>query len=114
MMFFVTEDAAITCKHPGGFVQNVPSQSWLTINTRRVLVEIDPEGRTIKGCPNSGGVNKPCLTTLPVQTGYSGFMRVDGKSICLDPITGFTDGIPPGLFKYVVVNAGQPFVEGGA
>ena len=113
-MFFVTEDAVITCKHPGGFVENVPSQNWLTINTRRVLVEIDPEGRTINGCPNSGGVNKPCQKTLPVQTGYSGFMRVDGKRICLDPITGFTDGIPPGLFKYVVVDAGQPFVEGAA
>lgn len=112
-MFFVTEDATITCKHPGGFVENLPSQNWVTIANRRVLVEIDPEGRTIKGCPNTAGTNKSCLNTLPVQTGYSSLIRVDGKRLCLDPITGFTDGIPPGLFKYVVLNAGQPFVQEG-
>jgi hypothetical protein len=112
-MFFVTEKATIICKHPGGEVEKVPSQNWVTIENKRVLVENDPEGRTINGCSNSGGSNKKCLTTLPVQTGYSDLIRVDGKRLCLDPITGFTDGIPPGFFKYVVTDPGQPFVQEG-
>lgn len=110
-MLFITEDAEIICKHPRGFVQNVPSQNWFTVAKRRVLVEVDPEFRTIKGCANSGVGIKPCTTALTVITGYSNLIRIDGKRVCLDTITGFTDGTPPGLYKYVVSNPGQPFVQ---
>jgi hypothetical protein len=110
-MFFITEDAVITCKHPVGLVQNVPSQDWLTIAKRRVLVEADPEGRTINGCANSGVGIKKCTTALKVMAGYSGLIRIGGKRLCLDTITGFTDGTPPGLYKYVVINPAQPFVQ---
>ena len=113
-MFFITEDAKITCKHPVGLVQNVPSQGWFTIAGRRVLVDADPEGRTIKGCANFGVGIKPCTTALKVSAGYSNLIRIGGKSVCLDTVTGFTDGTPPGLYKYVVIAPGQPFVEGSA
>jgi hypothetical protein len=110
-MFFITEDAVVVCKHEVGIVKNVPSQNWVTIASRRVLVEIDPEGRTITGCPNMGVGIRPCLTTLKVTAGYSDLIRIEGKRLCLDTITGLTDGTPPGLVKYKVNNAGQPFVQ---
>jgi len=110
-MFFITEDAVVVCKHEVGIVQNVPSQNWITIASRRVLVEIDPEGRTITGCPNMGVGIRPCLTTLKATAGYSDLIRVEGKRLCLDTIIGLTDGTPPGLVKYKVNNAGQPFVQ---
>ncbi|HYY58708.1 MAG TPA: hypothetical protein VE842_15345 [Pyrinomonadaceae bacterium] len=110
-MFLLTEDAIVVCKHELGIVKNVPSQDWVTIGERRVLVEIDPEGRTIAGCPMYGVGIRPCVTTLKVQAGYSDWIRVDGRRVCLDTITGLTDGTPPGTVKYKVNNAGQPFVE---
>ncbi len=110
-MFILTEDAVIVCKHELGIVQNVLSQDWVTVAERRVMVEIDPEGRTIKGCPNYGAGIRPCVTTLKVQAGYSDWIRVDGKRICLDTVTGLTDGTPPGTVKYKVNQPGQPFIE---
>lgn len=110
-MFFLTEDAVVVCKHELGIVKNVPSQRWVKIGKRPVLVEIDPEGRTIAGCPNYGVGIKPCVTTLKVQKGYSDWIRVDGRRVCLDTVTGLTDGTPPGTVKYKVNDAGQPFVE---
>ena len=110
-MFFITEDATVVCQHELGIIQNVPSQNWVTIASRRVLVEIDPEGRTIKGCPNVNVGIRPCVTTLPVIAGYSDLIRVDGRRLCLDTVTGLTDGTPPGLVRYKVNDAGQPFVQ---
>jgi|SRR5947209_4778869 len=110
-MFILTEDAVVVCKHELGIVQNTTSQDWVTVAERRVLVEIDPEGRPIKGCPNYGAGIRPCVTTLKVEAGYSDWIRVAGKRICLDTITGLTDGTPPGTVKYKVNEPGQPFIE---
>ena len=110
-MLFLTEDAVVVCQHERGIVQNVPSQNWLTIANRRVLVEVDPEGRTIKGCPNYGVGIRPCITTLKVISGYSNLIRIGGRRLCLDTVNGLTDGTPPGLVLYKVNDAGQPFVQ---
>jgi hypothetical protein len=109
-MFFITEDAKVVCQHELGIVQNVPSQHWVTSASRRILVEVDPEGRAIDGCPNVNVGIRRCMTTLPVITGYSDLIRVDGRRLCLDTVTGLTDGTPPGLVRYKVNDAGQPFV----
>lgn len=111
MHYFLTEDALLVCDHELGHVTNQPSQGIVTINGRRVLVETDPEGRSIGGCPNISFVMKPCTTTLKVQAGYSEFMRVDGKRVCLDTVTGMTDGSPPGAVKYKVRSPGQNLVS---
>ncbi len=113
-MKVLTEDAVLICKHVLGTVHNRPSQSLVTVAGRRVLVENDPEGRTITGCPNIGATIKPCTATLKVQAGYSDWIRVDGHRICLDTITGLTDGTPPGTVKYVVREPGQAFVSEAA
>ena len=110
-MLFITEDATVACQHVRGIVTNKPSQNWFTIQGRSVLVEIDPEGRQIKGCPNVNVGIRPCVTTLQVITGYSNLIRVGNKRVALDTVTGLTDGTPPGLVRYEVKNAGQPFVQ---
>jgi hypothetical protein len=96
--------------HELGQVQNVPTQNVVTIENRRVLVATNPEGKAIKGCPNIGAAIRPCLTTLKVDHGYSPFLTVENHTICLDTVTGLTDGTPPGTVKYKVRHAGQPFV----
>jgi hypothetical protein len=110
-MLILTEDALVVCKHEVGRVKNKPSQDFLTVEKRRVLVENDPEGRSISGCPIVPPMGRPCVTTLKVQEGYSDWIRADGNRICLDTLTGFTDGTPPGVVKYKVNFAGQKFVS---
>ena len=110
MMLILTEDAKLYCKHGPGHVSNKPSQSFVTVEGRLVLVEKDPEGRSIAGCPSVVPF-KPCLFTLSVQKGYSSFITVADHRICLDTVTGFTDGTPPGVVMYVVRVPGQEFVS---
>ena len=110
-MFFLTEDSVLICDHIRGIVQNITTQDWVTINDRIIQVEINPEGRTIKGCPNMGPGIRPCVTTLRVQTGYSDWIRIDSKRVCLDTVTGLTDGTPPGLVNYRVRDPKQSLVE---
>ena len=110
-MNWITEDALLVCKHQLGKVQNKPSQEWLTIAARRVLVATDPQGCTISGCPMYGPTIKPCTTTLKVDAGYSEFIRIGGRFVCLDAVTGLTDGTPPGVVKYLVNFSGQEWVS---
>ena len=110
-MRLLTQDAILVCKHELGIVGITPSQKLFTINGRKVLVEQDPQGKKIVGCPMYGPAVKPCSSTLAVQTGYSAWLRVEGRRICLDTVTGLTDGSPPGTVKYKVRRAGQDFVS---
>ena len=87
------------------------TQRLVTIHRRAVLVETDPEGRPIAGCPNISGVMKPCLQTWAVRTGYSDLLRVEGRRACLDTVTGLTDGTPPGTVDYVVRRPGHELVS---
>jgi hypothetical protein len=110
-MLILTEDAVLVCKHRGK-VGIEATQHWVTVKKKRsVLVETNPEARPISGCPNRGPGIKPCLTTLPVKKGYSDLLRIDGKRVCLDTVTGLTDGTPPGIVEYIVQTTGQDFVS---
>jgi hypothetical protein len=113
-MKFLIDTSSLKCLHKG-VVRNKNSQDWVTIEQHAVLVEKDPEGRDIDRCPNRGphGI-KPCGKTLPVRQGYSAFISIDGHAVCLDNLWGFTDGTPPGIVKYNVVDPAQQFVEGAA
>jgi hypothetical protein len=110
MMLVLTEDAGVFCKHVLGKVSIKATQTLVTVEGRSVLLEPDPVGRPISGCPNVVPF-KPCLTTLAVQKGYSLFIRVEDRRLCLDTVTGYTDGTPPGTVMYVVRDAGQKFVS---
>ncbi len=110
-MLFLTEDAALVCDHEVGTVSIEPSQALVTIEGRRVLVETDPEGRAIAGCPNVGPGIKACGRTLKVREGYSDLLSIEGRRVCLDTVTGLTDGTPPGAVTYTVRNPGQEILE---
>ena len=110
-MRVLTEAARLECDH-GGRVKLVERQSWVTIDGKRVLVEDDPERRSIAGCPNTNpflGIT-PCTTTLAVTKGYSTFVRIDGNPVCLETVTGLTNGTPQGGVKYTVKDPGQSLV----
>lgn len=110
-MLVMTEDAIVLCTHQLGNVSNQPSQKLVTVDGRRVLVDNDPEQRSIRLCPNIGVTMKPCQTTLKVVAGYSTLVKIDGHAICLQTVTGLTDGTPPGIVQYNVRAPGQQLVS---
>jgi hypothetical protein len=110
----LTQDAQLICEHLVGHVDIAPSQSLVTVAQRALLVEKDPEARKISGCPHIGAGIKPCLLTLPVRVGYSTWVRVEGRRVCLDTVVGLTDGTPPGIVEYKVRAPGQDFVAEAA
>ena len=113
-MLILTEDAKLVCAHQLGKVKNEPSQDWVRIDGRRVLVRPDPVGRGIVGCPNLGIGIVPCRTTLKVKGGYSAWIFIGGEAACTDGVRGLTDGTPPGLVEYLVNEAGQSLVTTSA
>ncbi len=111
-MKWLTEDAVLLCAHITGVVKTQPSQALVTIDQRRVLVATDPEAKAISACSNAAPPFKPCLTTLRVEKGYSDLLWIDGHKVCLDTVTGKTDGTPPGTVYYHVKTPGQTLVDG--
>ena len=109
-MNWLTEDARLLCTHKTGVVAIAATQSLVTIEGRRVLVDADPERKSIGGCSNIGPTIKPCTLTLRVEEGYSDLIRIDGNAVCLDTVTGKTDGTPPGTVYYNVARPGQDLV----
>lgn len=101
----------LRCGHDGK-VSNVASQHWVRIAGDPVLVDNDPEGRQISMCPNISTNTKQCNTTLKVAKGYSSFVSIGDRAVCLDSIIGYTDGVPPS--EYTVRDAGQEFVGSGS
>ena len=110
-MKLLTQDSVLICAHVLGNVDVRATQRLVTIDGRRVLVEVDPESRPIRGCPNVGATIKPCQLTLRVQVGYSDLLRIDGRRVCLDTVTGLTDGTPPGMVPYRVRSPRQTLVS---
>lgn len=112
-MRWMTEDARMVCAHETGRVTGFdPRQRWVTIGGRCVLVESDPAGRTISGCPVVPPTGKPCTSTLPVVKGYSALVRIDQRRVCLDTVRGLTNGVAP--VDYHVRSAGQSLLESTA
>ncbi|HEU4678229.1 MAG TPA: hypothetical protein VFS35_01835 [Terrimicrobiaceae bacterium] len=109
-MRILTENAVIVCKHELGRAGIVAGQGFVFVQNRKVLVENDPENRLIVGCPNIGATIKPCTFTLTALRGYSNLLRINNKRVCLDTVTGLTDGTPPGMVKYEVRDPGQALV----
>lgn len=115
-MFLLTLNALEVCSHELGVVVTECTQKWVTISGEDpakkvpILIEPDPVNRTISGCPNINVGIAACDKTGVPSQGYSSFLRIDGKPVCLDNLTGPTDGTP-GDFVYEVRSAGQNFVE---
>ena len=109
-MLILTKKAVFTCDH-GAPALPGQRQNFVRIGGASILVEGDPVGRNISGCPNLAPPMKPCVTTLKVGPGYSSWIKIDGSRICLSSVEGFTDGTPPGVVRYSVFKSGQDWVE---
>jgi len=72
----------------------------------------DPVGRSISGCPNLPPMGKPCTNTLAVTAGYSTFIQIDGRAVCLDTVVGMTNGVAP--VQYRVRSPAQELVDASA
>ena len=114
-MLAITRDAVLKCAH-GGVVHFDPQQEWVTIEGRAILVEGDPLGRRIWACPQATPVNPPCRRTISVNEAksYSAMVRIDGKRICMDTITGTTDWSLLSVIPFTALEAGQQLVSLGA
>ncbi len=115
-MKILTEKALLVCDHKTGVVKLTERQDWVKIGDDKVLVKDDPENRSIAGCTffNPALSLKSCTQTQKVDKGYSEFVRIDGNPVCLDTVTGYTNGASPKSIHYSVVTPGQDFVEGSA
>jgi hypothetical protein len=107
----VTRDARLVCQHELGKVTLVNSQQWVTVEGVPLLIDPDPEGRSINRCPNFNIAIRPCLHTLSVRIGFSKMVTIGGKPIVLSSLAGFTDGTPPGVVEYLVRDPAQEFVR---
>jgi hypothetical protein len=110
-MRIMTQKAVVPCDHQVGIATMKASQSFVTIDGTPMLRGADPVGCPIGGCPNIGPTIKPCLVTLPMTKGHSGFVTIGGQPVCLETTTGLTDGTPPGMVKYKVRSPAQTFVN---
>ena len=112
-MRWMSEDATVVCDHQVGNVTSFdPAQGWVTVGGRKVLVQPDPVGRSISGCPNLPPMGKPCTNTLAVTAGYSTFIQIDGRAVCLDTVVGMTNGVAP--VQYRVRSPAQELVDASA
>ena len=111
-MKLLTLEVKLVCRHITGVVQfSSHLQDLVRIAGQPVLVEFDPLGKPISGCANIGMTIKPCQLIVKVDRGLSDFIRIQNLRICLDTLTGLTDGTPPGSVQYEVQHPGQSFVE---
>lgn len=106
--------ALVLCPHVVGRVALHARQHFVRIAGQPVLVQGDPEHKTITGCPHAAPGNPPCLHTLEVREGHSALVRIDGRPVCLDSVSGLTDGHPPGTHRYFVKHPGQRLVRSRA
>ena len=107
-MLWLTEDANLICAHQSGAVTSFsPSQSYVTVSNRRVLIAPDTIGRSIASCPMVPPLGKPCTTTLSVITGYSALIKINSQPVCMDNLTGTVDAPAP---PYTVRLPGQQLV----
>lgn len=107
---WLTDQADIRCTHRLGHSGQQASQTLVRVEGKPVLVDPDPQGRSISGCPNVGATIVPCRNTLRIQQGLSTFVRIDGSAVVRADLVGLTDGTPPGAAHYQVLSPGQRLV----
>lgn len=109
-MKLLTEKAWLRCKHGMSKVDIHAGQSLVFALGSPVLVSRDPEQRPVTLCPLAPPM-KTCTLTINEEKGYSDLLQIEGHQVCLDTLTGLTDGGTPGDNRYLVQEPGQDLVE---
>jgi hypothetical protein len=109
-MLVIAENSTLTCTHTGK-IQLQASQSKLTIQGKKVLVEGDLPSKPISGCTTVNDTtkgNKICLQVASATGGVAKKLKVNGKGVLLATIKGQTDGTVGGVpQQWSVQNANQ-------
>jgi hypothetical protein len=103
----LTESSTLGCTHLTGSIALNASQSQLTVNGNKVLVDGDLNGASVSNCGTvvTSSTSK-CQTFTPMPGGVAQKLKVGGKGVLLETLQGTTDGVPPGG-PAVVQSAGQ-------
>lgn len=119
MNYLLTDNGVLRCSHRGplgGRVNVHVTQSFVRIGGGHIHVKnntvncsIDSMSCAIIPDPTKGLF--ACKKTVSAVGGYSTFVTIEGKPVCLDSITGNTLSNPSGG-TYSVRNPGQRFVKG--
>lgn len=113
----LTETAQIACAHMGK-VQAVAGQVKLKVQGSRALVSGDLAGKPVAGCatpPNPNTSTVPCLSTTSAGAqGVSTKLKVNGRGVLLESISGQTSGTVGGTPQtWSVVSANQLKLNAG-
>ena len=112
MSLVLTEKSSLVCANQGA-VQLTPTQSKLTVAGAKVLVSGDLANAPISLCQTINDLThgiKQCAMIASAVGGVSAKLKVAGKGVLLDTISGTTDGTVPtqgGIQRWSVQSAGQ-------
>jgi len=119
MNYFLTHKGVLRCSHRGplgGKVSVHVTQHFVRIGGGKVNIEGDTDKCNVSSLscailkdPSKGLF--PCNKTVAETGGYSRFVTIEGRKICMDSVTGKTISNPAGG-TYSVRNPGQHFVKG--
>ena len=80
------QDAVLLCGHMG-LVQISASQHWVTVEGKALLVDSDPEAKTIAGCPNVASGQPPEAPKKPMTSANAGIVTAFGMSLLRRSVT---------------------------
>lgn len=111
-MYVLVAESVVKCAH-GGIVGIKPSQNLVFIEEVPMLVEPDLVDRPISACPHTSGATPPCLVTVSVEEGptYASFVRIEGRRLCKDSLSGKTDWSKLSLVPFNATDARQTLVS---
>lgn len=113
MVLIGIETARCNCEHRGG-VQIRPSQDWVTIDGRLLLVEGDLDHRPIVLCRGGAevvGVTRcRSIATVDDDLSHSHLVAIDGRGVVLSTASGTTDWSSVAIARWTLGNPGQLWV----
>jgi hypothetical protein len=106
----LTQGSSVKCQNQGT-VALTASQSRLKVGGQAVLVDGDLASAHIGGCTtvtNNNTGDLQCQAVLSVTGGVAGKLKVGGKGVLLDNISGKTNGLKASTPQsWSVTDAGQ-------
>ena len=108
MPLVLTEASTVQCAHAGSV--QLSSSAKLSVGGDKVLLMDGVQGASVSGCPTPDDTNAPSTKcrTVATASGTATKLKVGGKPVVLESLSGTTDGTPPPTGATIsVVNAGH-------